>query len=1070
MRILITAILFCTWACHAFGQEQFLLPVKVGEKWGYINVQGELVITPVYDGVAQFSGNMAVMQSNNKRGVINRNGKVLIPASYKEVKVLSPGLIAVKNSSWSLMDTSGRQILPEKYQAISILSPSIVLFKENDLWGAASIISGKILPANYTAITTTSCSMLLLTKEQKSGLANMSLNVVYPPFADEIYLTEKCNAVIYRKGNSWGIADTSGHLSDNLFSSCQILTAEYISFKDSSSLSLYNTTQNEFISRKSFQEFMILESGFIIGVKKNKDLKEVYTLMNSKGMALLPEADFISDGREGLYLFRKNGLWGFANSKGNVLLKPTFEKIDAFIGKFAKVSENDKEGLINHAGKVVIPAKYESIQLIDETAKAYADGGMDLYTFNENGEVYEKIHYKNVRTLEIGSGSNWAFTPALIMPNRNRSQTSLTVGSRIPNLYLIQEQVRYGISTRMRSDIPDNFRYVTNLFGMKDSSRTIFKPEFWNLEISDFLHGSYARIIFEGGRHGLISKKGHKILDFPVKKNGRPAREKIAFIGNFPQGLARINIGGKLAKKGAAGESIFTTYNSLAVYGPIYCNGGKWGFINREGKMVIDANFDFVNDFKNQVAIVKKDGKYGLIDLTGKFIIPAIYDNIEYLPDTFEKLLKLTVYKPKQGIISSKGHIILPAAYDDVSNFNEGKAVVSRGNGYGFADETNNLIIPDTFAYALPFHEGLAPVKINNKWGYIDPGGKLAIKVQYDRAGLFHDGVAIVSVKNRTGVIDKNGNYIIEPKLTSASEFINGFAVARHKGRYGMINSKGKWIIPAKFNAISSFDKHNLCQIKKGKKYQLMNQAGKKVGSHNYEKIRPFNEGLSAVKRKKYWGFVDTLGREVIKPEYFQVGDFSEGLTRYGTAGKWGYIDKSNQKVIAPEFRFAGDFKEGFASFIDNGKICLINKSGEVVQKLNTRWIDPFNEGLALIKSDTGKIYLNMFGENPFEKAFSDAFPFEKGVARVKKYGKWGVINDAGILLAPYQYENISAFHEEKAIYSLSSFAGIADLTGKIIINTEYEQVRYLEPGLFCVEQSGLLYYMHPDGNWIWKP
>jgi hypothetical protein len=50
--------------------------------------------------------------------------------------------------------------------------------------------------------------------------------------------------------------------------------------------------------------------------------------------------------------------------------------------------------------------------------------------------------------------------------------------------------------------------------------------------------------------------------------------------------------------------------------------GGKWGYINKAGKMVIaPKELEHVEDFHHGLAFVTtKDGKYGYIDTSGKYV------------------------------------------------------------------------------------------------------------------------------------------------------------------------------------------------------------------------------------------------------------------------------------------------------------------------------------------------------------------------------------------------------------------------------------------------------------------
>ena len=48
--------------------------------------------------------------------------------------------------------------------------------------------------------------------------------------------------------------------------------------------------------------------------------------------------------------------------------------------------------------------------------------------------------------------------------------------------------------------------------------------------------------------------------------------------------------------------------------------GSKKGYIDTQGKEVIPFEYDFANDFENGIAKVSKDDKWFYIDKTGKFV------------------------------------------------------------------------------------------------------------------------------------------------------------------------------------------------------------------------------------------------------------------------------------------------------------------------------------------------------------------------------------------------------------------------------------------------------------------
>ncbi len=158
---------------------------------------------------------------------------------------------------------------------------------------------------------------------------------------------------------------------------------------------------------------------------------------------------------------------------------------------------------------------------------------------------------------------------------------------------------------------------------------------------------------------------------------------------------------------------------------------GKYGFINREGELVIEPKFGYAWKFSEGLApvIFSKNwrGKYGYIDTTGKLVIDTIYDW--------------------------------------AGGFTEGKGLVKIGDKYGFIDTTGNYIIEPISAGGISqFRDGYAQIRIKGKWGFINAKGDIAIKPKFDQVWAFDNGIARVEINGMAGYIDTLGKYIWEPQ------------------------------------------------------------------------------------------------------------------------------------------------------------------------------------------------------------------------------------------------------------------------------------------------------------------
>ncbi len=54
--------------------------------------------------------------------------------------------------------------------------------------------------------------------------------------------------------------------------------------------------------------------------------------------------------------------------------------------------------------------------------------------------------------------------------------------------------------------------------------------------------------------------------------------------------------------------------------------GGKWGYVDYDGKWVIPARYEMASDFSEGVALARAEGKEGYIDHRGNWVIKPIYE------------------------------------------------------------------------------------------------------------------------------------------------------------------------------------------------------------------------------------------------------------------------------------------------------------------------------------------------------------------------------------------------------------------------------------------------------------
>ena len=83
------------------------------------------------------------------------------------------------------------------------------------------------------------------------------------------------------------------------------------------------------------------------------------------------EVDVLTE--DGIFAFKKNGQWGFANLKGEVVIEPSFKKAMSFSNGLAAVSNGDKWGFINKEGELGIDYQFMAADYFNDASSCFVE-------------------------------------------------------------------------------------------------------------------------------------------------------------------------------------------------------------------------------------------------------------------------------------------------------------------------------------------------------------------------------------------------------------------------------------------------------------------------------------------------------------------------------------------------------------------------------------------------------------------------------------------------------------------------------------------------------------------------
>lgn len=109
---------------------------KRNKKWGFINKKGEVIINPQFTKTSDFKNGMcAVRNDNGKWGYINSDGEIIINYQFdKAESFINSYAIVELDNKMGVIDKNGKYIINPQFSKM-IHDGNLFLVEQNDAWG-----------------------------------------------------------------------------------------------------------------------------------------------------------------------------------------------------------------------------------------------------------------------------------------------------------------------------------------------------------------------------------------------------------------------------------------------------------------------------------------------------------------------------------------------------------------------------------------------------------------------------------------------------------------------------------------------------------------------------------------------------------------------------------------------------------------------------------------------------------------------------------------------------------------------------------------------------------------------
>ncbi|MBP9795871.1 MAG: WG repeat-containing protein [Chitinophagales bacterium] len=471
----------------------------------------------------------------------------------------------------------------------------------------------------------------------------------------------------------------------------------------------------------------------------------------------------------------------------------------------------------------------------------------------------------------------------------------------------------------------------------------------------------------------------------------------------------------------------------------LYKVGNKYGFKNKEGIIIVKADYDNAYNFEFGRAIVKQQSKWAVIDTNGKNITAFKYDHI----GKFSSLKIADVANGRHsGLINVNGVEVVEVKYDYING-----PTTSYIPKPSIADNSHGDILKNNYLTFIYIN-----TKLNGKYGILDTTGKIIVPFIYDEYIYFEESIAIVKKDNLMGIIDTTGKVILPINYHSISIKSNNIWILQKE-------QTGTKAIYDNFTGVSSPEfqdyrkiNYKYYMIGINKKFRLYNIITNQQTKEQYDDIREIENEYFRVENDKKYGILNNQFKIILPVGYDKIQSFYFNAFKVERNNLTGIIDTSNKTIIPIKFKSL--------SKVDNFYVALDNKYGIIDLKNNI--ILPFKyDSLILFRNSTVLAKLNnKFGILGFKNEILVPIVYEEvyqlGIFCIfRKANKYNVFNISNkIMLGPFN-------------------SYIIDLDANILVN-ENDTWRYLNPDQklkesIIAKEKDKLFFIDGNGKLIKK-
>ena len=334
--------------------------------YGFKLEDGTVIVEPRYKFVDKFHDGYCIVYADyDKCGMIDRNGREVVPVEYLEVNYPTDGMVRVRQGEYyGFYDTAGNKRIDFQYRTASGFSEGVAVVAidfDSDYvaYGYIDKSNRLVIPAEYEYAQPFSEGYAVVKAYDRYGMIDHAAREVLP-----IKYVEVTPMV---EGNFFAV--------DAMTEKAALFDKK---FKQ--------------LTGFDYEHVLAYTSGYYTVERGGR-----VTLLDQKGKERFEYYDEVSGFHEGYCMVKRDGKYGIINERGKLILPIEYDNSGyrtmeyIFSENVAMVEKGGKYGFVDKRGNIVVPLIYESAQHCTEGLIPVQKDGLWGFLDREGHEVSDFV-------------------------------------------------------------------------------------------------------------------------------------------------------------------------------------------------------------------------------------------------------------------------------------------------------------------------------------------------------------------------------------------------------------------------------------------------------------------------------------------------------------------------------------------------------------------------------------------------------------------------------------------------------------------------------------------------------